>query len=169
MYPAFCWLLSISLFKSFPDLNCKTITLHKQKVECRPLNSWSCTTALALCGDITNLSGGSKAGPSRHHRAEQPAQGPDFPALPCYSLSLCPHATGTARTEAQAANPPSVGGCKHNPFAQSFSRGAFLESAPTIYSGSCEPLHKWPDQDRAISERSKHLKCRCSKDTYLCY
>lgn len=77
-----------SLPHSFPDLNCKTITLHKQRVECRPLNSWSCTTALGLCADTTNMSGGSNAGTSRHHRGEQPAPGPAFPAFHCYSLSL---------------------------------------------------------------------------------
>lgn len=53
-----------SLPHPFPDLNCKTITVHKQTAECRPLNSWSCTV------DTTNMSGGSKAGTSRHHRGE---------------------------------------------------------------------------------------------------
>lgn len=161
-----------SLPHSFPDLNCKTITLPEQTVERRPLNSWSCTTALGVCADTTNVSGGSKAGTSRHHRGEQPA--PDQVSLPfTVTLSLCPHATCTARcwwvrAEAQAVHPPSVGGCKQDPFAQGFSRRASLESALKTDSSSCEPVRKWPEHARGISERSKHLKCRCSRDTYLC-
>lgn len=91
---------------------------------------------------------------------------------PCLSLllslclpSICTAWCWWARAAAQAA----VMGCKQDPFAQGFSRRASLELALKIYTVSCEPIHKWPDNARAISERLKHLKCRCTKDTCICH
>lgn len=167
MYPAFCWLLSISpLLLSWFKLQKPS---PRQKVECRPLNS--CTTALGFCADRMIMAGGSKADPgstvvSSQHKGQTSLPFTVILSLPSQHL----HCQVLVGMRSSLGSPSlSVRGCKQDSFAQGFSRRASLGLALKIYNGSCEPVDKWPDCARGISERLKHLKCRCSKDTYICH
>lgn len=125
-----------SIPHSFPDLNCKTITPHKQKVECRPLRSWPCATTLGLCVDITNTSGGSEMYPPRAPRWQAASTRASFslpfllfplPALMLLALS------GAGREQQKPRQQLSVGEYKQDASAPGFSRRASLEWHLTAY------------------------------------